>query len=234
MGRPREHGPGTRAALLRTAAGLLASRGVEAVTVRGVAAESGTSTRAVYTLFGGKEGLLRALFGEVAATMRRYHEAVPVRADPVQEIAELAAAYRAAARAHADLYPLYLGGGPHSLRPAADIAEAFASLERVLDAIRRAVASGRFPGRPAEEIGVQLWSLVHGLASIELCGYLGGEQQAARHWQDAVHAALAGYQQPPARGDAGELGSARAPGQGTRGGDPGVLVRSGTGRPGRR
>jgi Tetracyclin repressor-like, C-terminal domain len=71
------------------------------------------------------------------------------------------------------------------------------SQERVLDAVRRVVDSGRFPGRAPEAVVAQLWALVHGLASIELRGYLGGEQQAARHWRDAVAAALLGYQQPP-------------------------------------
>jgi hypothetical protein len=52
-------------------------------------------------------------------------------------------------------------------------------------------------GRAAEAIATQLWSLVHGLASIELLGYLGDEQQAATHWRDALAAALTGYQQPP-------------------------------------
>ena len=198
MGRPREHGPGTRAALLNTAADLLASQGVDAVTVRRVAAETGTTTRAVYSLFGDKDGLLRALFREVTETMRRHHLAVPARDDPVAEIAELAAAYRAAAREHASLYAHYLGRAATSLRPTAgDIAEAFGVQDRVADAIRRAVKSGQFPGRTAEAIAVQLWSLVHGLASIELLGYLGDEQQAATHWRDAVAAALTGYQQPP-------------------------------------
>lgn len=198
MGRPREHGAGTRAALLKSATDLLTSEGADAVSVRRVAAEAGTTTRAVYSLFGDKDGLLRALFAEISATMRRYHQAVPVREDPVAEIAELAAAYRTAAREHATLYPLYLGRAADSLRPTADdIAEALTNLERVIDAIRRAVESGRFPGRAPEAIGLQLWSLVHGLASVELCGYLGDEQQAAAHWRDAVAAALAGYQQPP-------------------------------------
>ncbi len=198
MGRPREHGAGTRAALLTTATALLTSEGADAVTVRRVAAETGTTTRAVYSLFGDKEGLLRALFNEITDSMRCHHLAVPVRDDPVAEIAGLAAAYRAAAREHAALYPLYLGRPPHNLRPTAeDIAEAFSSQARVLDAVRRAVDSGRFPGRTPEAICVQLWALVHGLASIELCGYLGDEQQAASQWRDAVAAALAGYQQPP-------------------------------------
>jgi AcrR family transcriptional regulator len=198
MGRPREHGAETRAALLKTAAALVTSEGVDAVTVRRVATESGTTTRAVYSLFGDKEGLLRGLFKEITDSMRRHHFAVPVRSDPVAEIAELALAYRAAAREQAALYPLYLGAGPQNLRPRPeDIAQALSSQERVLDAVRRAVDSGRFPGRTPQAIVAQLWSLVHGLASIELCGYLGDEQQAAANWRGAVAAALAGYQQPP-------------------------------------
>ncbi|HET7017489.1 MAG TPA: TetR/AcrR family transcriptional regulator [Streptosporangiaceae bacterium] len=198
MGRPREHGTATRAALLTTATALLSSEGVDAVTVRRVAAETGTTTRAVYSLFGDKDGLLRALFGEIAETMRRYHLAVPEREDPVAELAELASAYRAAAREHPDLYPLYIGRAAYSLRPtAADIAHSFTSFERVEDAVRRAVKSGRFPGRAPEAIVVQLWSLVHGLASIELSGFLGDEDQAAARWRDAVSAALTGYQQAP-------------------------------------
>jgi AcrR family transcriptional regulator len=198
MGRPREHGPGTSATLLNTAAALLASEGADAVTVRRVAAESGTTTRAVYSLFGGKDGMLRALFREVTEALRRHHLAVPARDDPVAELAELAAAYRAAAREHASLYAHYLGRAATSLRPTADdIAEAFGVQDRVTDTVRRAVKSGRFPGRTAEAIAVQMWSLVHGLASIELLGYLGDEQQAATHWRDAVAAALTGYQQPP-------------------------------------
>jgi hypothetical protein len=36
---------------------------------------------------------------------------------------------------------------------------------------------------------------VHGLASLELRGFLGDESQAAARWRDAVSAALVGYQQ---------------------------------------
>src|SRR5215468_1570122 len=185
MGRPREHGAETRAVLLKTAAALVTSQGVDAVTVRRVAAESGTSTRAVYSLFGDKEGLLRALFNDITESMRRHHFAVPVRDDPVAEIVELAFAYRAAAREHAALYPLYLGRAPHNLRPTAeDIAGAFESQERVLDAVRRAVGAGGSPGRGQGAIAAQLGARVHGRAPIDLPGYPGDGRQAARHWRD--------------------------------------------------
>src|SRR5262245_38954576 len=97
MGRPKEHGPQTRAALLTAAAEILHTEGATAVSVRRVAAAANVSTRAVYSLFDDKDGLLRALSVDVAETMRRHHEAVPEHPDPVAEIVELALAYRAAA-----------------------------------------------------------------------------------------------------------------------------------------
>src|SRR5215813_4673797 len=109
MGRPREHGATERAALLEAAAGILGAEGAAAVTVRRVADEAGTTTRAVYALFGDKDGLLRALFVVAAETMRRHHEAVPVQDDPIQELMALAGAYRLAALEQPHLYGLFIG-----------------------------------------------------------------------------------------------------------------------------
>ena len=58
MGRPREHNESTRAALLEAAERLVAERGASALSVRAVADAAGTTTRAVYSLFGSKDGLL--------------------------------------------------------------------------------------------------------------------------------------------------------------------------------
>ena len=63
MGRPREHDDVTAVALLDAAEALLAVGGPSAVTVRGVADAHGVTTRAVYTLFGDKAGLLEQLAG---------------------------------------------------------------------------------------------------------------------------------------------------------------------------
>ena len=58
MGRPREHDERTRAALRTAAERLIAQGGITAFSVRAVAEEVGTTTRAVYSLFGSKDGLL--------------------------------------------------------------------------------------------------------------------------------------------------------------------------------
>src|SRR4051812_48450808 len=197
MGRPKEHGAQTRAALLAAAAELLHAEGPGAVSVRRVAAAVGTSTRAVYSLFEDKDGLLRALSIEVAETMRRHHEAVPGSDDPIAEIVELALAYRAAALEKPKLYDLFFG----TVSPSADHADplfalVYRSFERVLRVVRRAIADGVFPGRAEFDIGLNLFALVHGLASLELRGVLGDGAESV--WRQSIGGALIGLQQEPA------------------------------------
>jgi AcrR family transcriptional regulator len=198
MGRPKEHGERTRTALLAAAAELLHREGRAAVSVRRVADEVGTTTRAVYSLFGDKEGLLRTLSTDVAETMRRHHEDIPERDDPVAEIVDLALGFRAAALEKPNLYVLFID----EIRADADpsdplFALVYRSFERVLSTIRRCLSAGRFPGRNEFDVGRFLLAVVHGLASLELRGVLGDEHRAIQVWRLSVQAALDGLQQPP-------------------------------------
>src|SRR5262245_47902905 len=61
MGRPKIHAERTALALLDAAERLIAEEGLEALSVRRVAGAVGATTRAVYSLFGSKEGLVVAL-----------------------------------------------------------------------------------------------------------------------------------------------------------------------------
>jgi len=201
MGRPREHGTATQAALLAAAAEIVGAEGPAALTVRRAADRVGTTTRAVYSLFGDKDGMLRALNHTAAETMRRHHEAVPVSDDPVSEFPALALAYRDAVLEQPNVYEMWIAGlaapGPPPYPPDSDAALSYRSHERVLDAIARCVASGRFPGRDVERTGAQLFALVHGLATLELRGLLGDPDTARSSWVDAITAAVTGYQRPP-------------------------------------
>jgi AcrR family transcriptional regulator len=198
MGRPREHGAATRAALLDAAAELLHDEGPAAVTVRRVADASGTTTRAVYSLFGDKDGLVRELSLDVAETMRRHHEEVPEGPDPVAEIVELAFGYRTAALEKRNLYDVFFGlVGADADPDDALVALVYRSFERVLRSIRRAIADGRFPGRDEYTVGLHLFALVHGLASLELRGVLGDDGTARKVWRQSVETTLAGLERPP-------------------------------------
>jgi AcrR family transcriptional regulator len=193
MGRPREHSDETRARILDAASRLLAGEGVAGVSVRRVAEEAHTTTRAIYSLFGSKEGLLKQLFHDAAETMTRYHEAVPEKVDPVEEILALADAYRRSALEHPHGYDLLLNGAPGFTPDRDDTRVAQRSFARVLGAFERWGDEGRLGGREPRMVALEMWALVHGLASFELAGRLGSRRQATQRWHDAVGNAVRGF-----------------------------------------
>ncbi|MEU4510255.1 TetR/AcrR family transcriptional regulator [Nonomuraea wenchangensis] len=66
-----------RTAILDTATHLLVTEGPGALTVRRIAGEAGCSTKVIYTLFGGKDGLVEALWLEGFARFERRLRAAP-------------------------------------------------------------------------------------------------------------------------------------------------------------
>lgn len=188
MGRPREHDETTRARLLRVAGELVEAEGVEGLSLRRLARRADTTTRAIYSLFESKEGLLAAMYHEMAAAMAAHHEAVPVSEEVTEELLALALAYRASALLHPTLYPLLVlkGGAPLP----EDVALARRGFERVVETFARGVRAGVFR-RGAESMGRQLFALVHGLTTCELAGMLGARPKRA--WREAVSAMLRGF-----------------------------------------
>src|SRR5690606_8100201 len=158
MGGPKEHGDDTRAALLEHAGRLLQAEGAEALSLRRLAEAVGTTTRAVYTLFGGKDGLLSEMYQEMGDTLTQLHEAVPEQADVVDELKLLCLAYRESARRHPSLYPMIVGGTPGFRPTADDEQQARRGFVRVLTTLKRGVKTGLFPGRRASDMGYQLWA----------------------------------------------------------------------------
>ncbi|TDD72699.1 TetR/AcrR family transcriptional regulator [Jiangella aurantiaca] len=195
MGRPRLHDDALRDRLLERAAATVSSDGVAALNLRALAAEAGTSTAAVYSLFGGKPGLVSALYKQVFARFAERLAAVGVSDDPVADIVQLGHAYRENALADPHGYRVMFGG---ELRPA-DVGRRAArsgarTFEPLLKAVRRAVRAGAFPKRPpAESIATALWANVHGLVSIELGDFMPREGDPAAVFEAAIRANVSGW-----------------------------------------
>lgn len=116
MPRPRTHDDALRARLLDRAATLVSEHGTDALGLRGLAADVGTSTTAVYSLFGGKPELVREL-GDLAERRFTEHLRGADGADPVA----LGMAYRRAALADPHLYAIMSTPGLAALREAAGV-----------------------------------------------------------------------------------------------------------------
>src|SRR4029453_15136385 len=82
MGRPRLHDETTERELLAAAERLLAEGGAEALSVRRLAEAAETTPRAIYSLFGGMDGLFRALFREAFHALSADLDALPLTDDP--------------------------------------------------------------------------------------------------------------------------------------------------------
>src|SRR5919107_230670 len=104
MGRPREHDERTAAALLAAAERAVEGVGPEALSVRGVANEVGTTTRAVYSLFGSKDGLIAALGVQAFEFLRTGLQALPLSEDPAADLVDTGLVFRRLAIERPALY----------------------------------------------------------------------------------------------------------------------------------
>src|SRR3954471_19509064 len=95
------------ARLVDEAGRILSSDGAAALSLRRLATATGTSTMAVYTLFGDKQGLLAAMYREGFERLgAALHAAAKGVDDSLTALGEIGLAYRRAALANPHLYDL--------------------------------------------------------------------------------------------------------------------------------
>lgn len=173
MTRVKTHTDELGVRLIDSAGRLLAAEGPAALTTRRVAAEVATSTTAVYSLFGDKQGLLAAMYVEGFSRLAAALRAVQLTADPIADLLAVGLAYRDAALSTPHLYELMFGHPVPGFRPdEAARAAADAAYQPLLAAVTRCQAAGVLVRTDPDQITSHLWGLVHGLVSLELHGWL--------------------------------------------------------------
>ncbi len=173
MARPRVHTDELRETLLTRTAEAVAGRGAAAVSLRDVAAAAGTSTTAIYSLFGNKEALLQAVLVRAFEQFAQAQETVPVTDDPVADILGLGATYVGWALEHPAWYSVMFGGPLVGITclPEADAVSA-RSMAPLHSAVERGLAAGVLRSAAPETIAISLWAQVHGLSTLALAGHL--------------------------------------------------------------
>ena len=198
MGRPKEHDEATRERLLQAAERLSATKGWDAVTVRAVAEAAATSTRAVYALFGSKEGLEQALHEAMFTRLRDLERARERREDPRADLLELSMAYRRWAVERPERYALAMHRfvGQHARsRSEEGLAVSREALAELVDVVHRCHEAGMIDADPADVV-IHLRAVVHGLAEFENLGLLGPDPED--HWRAVTASVLDGYVRRPA------------------------------------
>jgi AcrR family transcriptional regulator len=169
----RTKDPAVRTLLLERAGHMLRTR--EPITLRSLVAGTGVSTMAVYTWFGGMDGMWKALRQEGFTRLADRLAAVTMSADPVRDLTALVAAYLGNALDHPDLYRVMFDA-TYELE---DAEAADQTLEYLVQAAGRGREAGRF--RPATvplELAIQSWVIGHGLVSLVTPGPLPRETLA--------------------------------------------------------
>jgi AcrR family transcriptional regulator len=189
VGRPRTNDESVKERLVECATEMLATGPRESVTVRAVAAAAEASTTAVYSLFGGKDGLIRAVRDRAVAGLYRDVSAVPTSADPLADLYALAVAYRRWGCGHSHLYTV-LFGGVQPFDPSGEVGTGD-PIRPLLAAIDRAVTANVLAGDPTE-IALSVWATMHGLVTLELAGALDAATAEAA-FRTSVHATLRGW-----------------------------------------
>ena len=176
----KAHTPDLAVRLVDEAGRILSAEGATALTLRRLATRTGTSTMAVYTLFGDKQGLLAAMYREGYARLGAALEAATEGYDdPLTALAAQGMAYRETALANPHLYDLMFGRPVPGFVPDPAAQEAAdAAYRPLVDAVQRCLDTGQIVGGDAERIALHLWAISHGMVSLELAGHLAGDAAA--------------------------------------------------------
>ncbi|MFI6576101.1 TetR/AcrR family transcriptional regulator [Nocardiopsis sp. NPDC050513] len=163
----RTKDPAVRTLLIERAAHMLRTR--EPITLRSLVAGTGVSTMAVYTHFGGMDGMWEALRQEGFTRLAARYATLATTDDPVEDLTALVAVYLGNALDHPDLYRVMFDAS----FDLADLRAANATLEYLDRAADRGRGAGRFrAGTTPRELAVQSWTVAHGLASLVANGPL--------------------------------------------------------------
>ncbi len=161
--------------LVDEAARLLVEHGPAGLSLRRLASAVGVSTMPVYTLFGDKDGLLRAMHREGFRRLGEELRSVPRTGDPLADLTQLGLAYRRAALASPQLYGLMFGPLAPDFSPDDEgRAAADATYRPLVEAVARCQQEGVLAGSDPERVALHLWSVTHGMVSLELNGQLAG------------------------------------------------------------
>jgi AcrR family transcriptional regulator len=215
MGRPREHDEATRAALRAAAERIVSRSGAAALSVRAVAEEAGTTTRAVYALFGSKEGLVtdalaQGAFDFLADGIADLRETIDPAADLIAVGMKV---FRRLVLEHPVLYRIAFQRIIPALQAGPELTEARErAFRQLLSKVQRLKDAGLLRSKSVREAAVEFNAMLEGLANAELRGAIlrilpEGKEEVT--WRQALTTVVRGFAADPASPARGKSRPAR-------------------------
>lgn len=169
--------------LVRAALEVLQRDGAAALTVRNITAEAGCSTTGVYTYFGGKSGIVEAIFVE---GFDSFDHAVREGLE-TGDLRAAGRAFRRWALDHPTQYMVMFGRAVPDYEPSpAALERALTSFGRLTDGVARAR-----PGDDADRRAYHLFATVHGYVMLEMAGMASATEDESEALYEAALDSLA-------------------------------------------
>jgi AcrR family transcriptional regulator len=170
VGRDRERQAARPAVSVQAALDMLAEGGVAGFTTRKVAGGAGTSTPAVYELFGDKAGLVREMFFEGFQMLRKRLDELGTSGDPRVGMVAVIPVLRGFAQDNPALARLMFSRAFAEFDPGPSERRAGAAVrEFIVARVRRCIDAGVISGDPAD-IAHVLLAVAQGLMLQETAG----------------------------------------------------------------
>ena len=172
MQRANLHTAATGQALLDAAEEIAAGNGLEAVSVRAVAARAATTTRAVYSLFGSKDGLVDGLAARAYKVIENALDDHPRTDDPVEDLVRFAIdGFRPFVLEHTVLFRIAFQRLVPDLRVTDELLDARRrTMRRFAERLQRLQDRGLLGDKSIQQATFEYNAMCQGLANIELGG----------------------------------------------------------------
>ncbi len=202
MGRPRVYDESLRERLITEARKMLTDDGYHGVSLRVLTRNVGTSTNAVYTLFGSKEALMAEVVIRDLDAMLGEDFSIEWTGDSKEDLANLARFYRQRATADPRAFAGTFEALEEATRPGSmtermnpEVRNISLRLRKpIMELCERVAEEFKELNLDPEKMAVALWAVIHGFISLENAGALGLDpEQADAVFDQSVHSLYIGW-----------------------------------------
>ena len=158
--------------ILEIAADEIMVTGGKGLVLRSVAQRSGTTTQAIYTQFGGKQGLVEALFNEGWSRLAAALSALEDKSNPLEYLMDIGLCYFRFAHENPNFYQLMVGRSvPNISVPERQDKYTQPWQTYTAVALDKAISQKLLSG-DIKEIGHLLWAICHGMIDLRINGFV--------------------------------------------------------------
>ena len=160
-----------KAKITQAAKELFMQKGFEEVSIRNIAEKIEYSPTTIYLYFKDKDEIFLELHREGFALLNQYFRPLSHVADPYQRLKAMNKAYIGFAMENGELYDLmFIINAPMESikKEESDWEEGKRAFSFLVNTVQECIDKGYFQGMQTEIVAFTIWSMVHGIASLEV------------------------------------------------------------------